>query len=73
MKFFADTADIDAISELAELGIIDGVTTNPSIIAKYGRNFLDVIGEICDVIDGPVSAEVATLDFSSRHCQNKLA
>lgn len=58
MKFFADTAIIDEIAELNQLGIIDGVTTNPSLILKSGRNILEVTKEICDLIDGPVSAEV---------------
>ncbi len=62
MKFFIDTADVDEIRELAETGMIDGVTTNPSLIAKSGRNFTDVIAEICSFIDGPVSAEVAATD-----------
>lgn len=58
MKFFADTAVIDEIAELNELGIIDGVTTNPSLILKSGGNILEVTKEICDIVDGPVSAEV---------------
>jgi transaldolase len=62
MKFFVDTADIDAIRELAALGLVDGVTTNPSLIKKAGRPFLDVIAEICDVTPGPVSAEVVALE-----------
>lgn len=62
MKFFADTADTTAITELAEIGLIDGVTTNPSLIAKAGRDMLSVINEICGIIDGPVSAEVVALD-----------
>jgi len=62
MQFFIDTADIAAIKELNETGLIDGVTTNPSLIAKSGRNFLEVIGEICAVVKGPVSAEVAATD-----------
>tara|TARA_B100000315_G_scaffold226851_1_gene234128 strand:+ start:2372 stop:3028 length:657 start_codon:yes stop_codon:yes gene_type:complete len=62
MKFFIDTADVDEIRELAETGMIDGVTTNPSLIAKSGRQFTDVIEEICSFIDGPVSAEVAATD-----------
>ncbi|RYG90802.1 fructose-6-phosphate aldolase [Loktanella sp. IMCC34160] len=61
MKFFVDTADIDAIRELNDLGMVDGVTTNPSIIAKSGRNILEVTKEICDMVDGPVSAEVVSL------------
>ena len=65
MKFFADTADMDAIKDLADLGMLDGVTTNPSIIAKSGLNFLEVIPEICKLTDGPVSAEVASTDFDT--------
>ncbi len=61
MKFFVDTAEIDAIAELNELGIVDGVTTNPSLIAKSGRDILEVTREICDLVDGPVSAEVVAL------------
>ena len=62
MKFFADTADTAAISELAEAGLIDGVTTNPSLIHKAGRDFIEVTKEICALVDGPVSAEVVALD-----------
>ncbi len=62
MKFFVDTADIDAIKELHALGMVDGVTTNPSLIAKSGRNILEVTKEICDLVSGPVSAEVVALD-----------
>jgi len=58
MKFFVDTADIDAIAELNDLGMVDGVTTNPSLIAKSGRNILEVTKEICAMVKGPVSAEV---------------
>jgi transaldolase len=58
MKFFVDTAEIDAIAELNDLGMVDGVTTNPSIIMKSGRDILEVTKEICDLVDGPVSAEV---------------
>ena len=61
MKFFVDTADIDAIRELNDLGMVDGVTTNPSIIAKSGRDILEVTKEICDIVSGPVSAEVVAL------------
>ncbi len=61
MKFFVDTAEIDAIAELNELGIVDGVTTNPSLIAKSGRDILEVTKEICDLVEGPVSAEVVAL------------
>lgn len=62
MKFFVDTADVAAIAELHDLGMVDGVTTNPSIIAKSGRNILEVTKEICDMVDGPVSAEVVATD-----------
>jgi len=61
MKFFVDTADVDAIAELNDLGFVDGVTTNPSLILKSGRNILEVTKEICAMIDGPVSAEVVAL------------
>src|SRR6185369_1318792 len=63
MKFFADTAEIAEIRELAETGLLDGVTTNPSLVQKSGRNFLDVVREIADVVEGPVSAEVVALDY----------
>ena len=63
MKFFLDTADIDEIRDLAATGLVDGVTTNPSLIAKSGRNFLDVVQEICSVVEGPISAEVAATEF----------
>lgn len=62
MKFFADTAEIDEIKELAETGLLDGVTTNPSLIAKSGRNIKEVTAEICKITDGPVSAETVALD-----------
>ena len=58
MKFFVDTADVAAIAELNDLGMVDGVTTNPSIILKSGRNILEVTKEICSIVSGPVSAEV---------------
>jgi transaldolase len=64
MKFFVDTADTAEIKELAASGLLDGVTTNPSLIAKSGRKILDVIAEICELVDGPVSAEVAAMDFA---------
>jgi transaldolase len=63
MKFFVDTADVDEIADLASSGLLDGVTTNPSLVAKGGRNFLEVIREICSVVDGPVSAEVTAVRF----------
>lgn len=63
MKFFADTAEITEIRELADTGLLDGVTTNPSLIHKSGRNFLEVVKEIAGVVKGPVSAEVVALDY----------
>ena len=62
MKFFVDTADIGEIQALAATGMVDGVTTNPSLVAKSGRNFLETIREICTIVEGPVSAEVAATD-----------
>jgi transaldolase len=63
MKFFVDSADIAEIKACVDMGICDGVTTNPSIIAKSGRQFKEVIAEICGIVEGPVSAEVAALDY----------
>ncbi|MED5423452.1 MAG: fructose-6-phosphate aldolase, partial [Pseudomonadota bacterium] len=65
MKFFVDTGEIDDIKDLAATGLLDGVTTNPSLIAKSGRDFIELITEICDVVDGPVSAEVAATDYAT--------
>lgn len=62
MKFFIDTANIDEIKEAHSMGMVDGVTTNPSLIAKEGRDFEEVIKEICDIVDGPISAEVISID-----------
>jgi len=62
MKYFIDTANVEEIRKAAELGIIDGVTTNPSLIAKEGRVFEEVIREITEIVDGPISAEVVSLD-----------
>ncbi|WP_321343484.1 fructose-6-phosphate aldolase [Breoghania sp.] len=62
MKFFVDTADVAEIRELAEIGLLDGVTTNPSLIMKAGRPFKEVIAEICEMVDGPVSAEVTATE-----------
>lgn len=62
MKFFVDTADVNEIKELAATGLLDGVTTNPSLIAKSGRDFKETIAEICEIVPGPVSAEVAATD-----------
>ncbi len=63
MKFFVDTADVKDIKDCQQMGLVDGVTTNPSLIAKSGRDFKEVIAEICSFVEGPVSAEVAALDF----------
>jgi len=63
MKFFIDTANLDEIRDAARLGIVDGVTTNPSLVAKEGKKFEDVIAEICTIVDGPISAEVTALDY----------
>lgn len=62
MKFFIDTANVEEIKKAAELGILDGVTTNPSLIAKEGRDLKEVIEEICSIVDGPISAEVMSLE-----------
>lgn len=65
MKFFIDSADVNEIKEIASYGLLDGVTTNPSLIAKSGRDFKTVIGEICAIVSGPVSAEVAATDYET--------
>ena len=65
MKFFIDTAEINEIKELNQYGLIDGVTTNPSLIAKSGRKFQEVIAEICQEVNGPVSAEVASTEYEA--------
>jgi len=65
MKFFIDTADINEIRDLAATGLVDGVTTNPSLVAKTGRKFLDVVQEICAIVPGPVSAEVTATDHQT--------
>jgi transaldolase len=62
MRFFIDTADVEAIRDLAATGLVDGVTTNPSLVAKSGRDFIDVLGEICALVPGPVSAEVTATE-----------
>jgi len=62
VKFFLDTADVERIREYAQLGIVDGVTTNPTLIAKEGRDFQEVVREICEIVKGPVSVEVTALD-----------
>src|SRR5262249_13863917 len=69
MKFFIDTANLDEIREAARLGILDGVTTNPSLVAKEGRKFEDVIREITTIVDGPISAEVTALDYDGMMAQ----
>ncbi|MBL7180754.1 MAG: fructose-6-phosphate aldolase [Pseudomonadota bacterium] len=61
MKFFIDTANISEIKEAHSMGMVDGVTTNPSLIAKEGRDFKEIITEICEIVDGPISAEVISL------------
>ncbi|KUG25053.1 transaldolase [hydrocarbon metagenome] len=63
MKFFIDTANINEIKEAASLGILDGVTTNPSLVAKEGRNFQELLEEIVKIVDGPISAEVVATDY----------
>lgn len=72
MKFFADTADVNEIAELAATGLLDGVTTNPSLIKKSGRDFKEVVKEICGLTDGPVSAEVVALDFEGMKREGEL-
>lgn len=71
MKFFVDTAEINEIKELAATGLLDGVTTNPSLIAKSGRDFKEVIAEICAAVEGPVSAEVTALDADEMVAEGK--
>ena len=74
MKFFIDTADIEEIRELSETGLVNGVTTNPSLIAKTNKNFFNVVQEICDIVDGPVSAEVTATEFDGMLAEgNRLA
>ncbi len=63
MKFFIDTANIDEIKEAASLGVLDGVTTNPSLVAKEGKEFRTLLKEICSIVDGPISAEVIAMDY----------
>ncbi len=75
MKFFIDTANIDEIKEAHSMGMVDGVTTNPSLIAKEGRDFEEIIKQICEIVDGPISAEVISLDTEgmvkeARHLAN---
>ena len=72
MKFFVDTAETKDIAELAATGLLDGVTTNPSLIAKSGRDFIEVTREICALTDGPVSAEVVSLDHESMMREDEI-
>lgn len=72
MKFFVDTADVDEIRELNDLGLLDGVTTNPSLIMKSGREIAEVTKEICDIVDGPVSAEVTATDHEGMMKEAKV-
>lgn len=65
MKFFVDTADVEQIRDLAATGLLDGVTTNPSLVAKTGRDFFEVLREVCDIVAGPVSAEVAATEYET--------
>ena len=71
MKFFVDTAEIDEIRELNELGMVDGVTTNPSLIRKSGRDIIDVTREICEIVSGPVSAEVTATESEQMIAEGK--
>ncbi|MCX8230687.1 MAG: fructose-6-phosphate aldolase [Alphaproteobacteria bacterium] len=71
MQFFVDTADIDDIRDLAATGLLDGVTTNPSLVAKSGRDFFDVLKDICAVVDGPVSAEVTATGHETMVAQGR--
>ncbi|MDN5928018.1 MAG: fructose-6-phosphate aldolase [Hyphomicrobiales bacterium] len=72
MKFFVDTADVKEIEELNDLGLVDGVTTNPSLIMKSGGKILEVTKQICDIVKGPVSAEVTALDYAGMMKQAKV-
>jgi transaldolase len=72
MKFFVDTAIAEDIRELNDYGLLDGVTTNPSLVAKSGRDFKAVVGEICEIVDGPVSAEVAALDVDGMIAEGRI-
>lgn len=72
MKFFVDTADTAEIKSLAASGLLDGVTTNPSLIAKSGKKFVDVLADICAIVPGPVSAEVAAIDYEGMMAEAKV-
>ena len=69
MKFFIDTANIEEIKKGVEMGMVDGVTTNPSLIAKEDKPFEEIVAEICKTVDGPVSAEVVSLEFGQIFCE----
>ena len=71
MKFFVDTADVAEIADLAATGLLDGVTTNPSLVAKAGRDFKTIVKEICAIVPGPVSAEVAALDYEGMMAEGR--
>ncbi|MFZ2100321.1 MAG: fructose-6-phosphate aldolase [Oricola sp.] len=72
MKFFVDTADVKEIRELNDIGLLDGVTTNPSLILKSGRDITEVTKEICGIVDGPVSAEVTAMDYDGMMREGKV-
>jgi transaldolase len=72
MKFFVDTADVAVIKELAATGLLDGVTTNPSLVAKAGRDFKTIVREICELVPGPVSAEVAATDYAGMVAEGRV-
>jgi transaldolase len=71
MEFFLDTADVDDVHALIDTGFVDGITTNPTLIARSGRLWKDVIKEMCEVVDGPVSAEVSALDFDTMLAESR--
>ncbi len=72
MRFFIDTADVETIRDLAATGLVDGVTTNPSLVAKSGRDFIEVLGEICALVPGPVSAEVTATETQAMLAEARL-
>lgn len=72
MKFFVDTADVDEIRELNDIGLLDGVTTNPTLIMKSGRDITEVTKEICSIVEGPVSAEVAATEFDGMMAEARV-
>jgi transaldolase len=72
MKFFIDTADTQEIREAAKLGVLDGVTTNPSLVAKTGRPYREIVEEICEIVDGPISAEVFSVEYDGMVAEAKV-